>query len=103
MHTRFDPQMQKHRDDTTVKNVELRPELAERYREFATRAGRMFAHCGYGAYTLDLCLINGEVSIVELNGLMNSGLFALNMNDLTSALRVNWKQCLPPMLLEPAI
>lgn len=103
MHTRFDPQMQKHRDDTTVKNVELRPELAERYREFATRAGRMFAHCGYGAYTLDLCLINGEVSIVELNGLMNSGLFALNMNDLTSALRVNWKQCLPPVLLETAI
>lgn len=103
MHTRFDPQMQKIRDDTTVKNVELRPDLAERYREFATRAGRMFAHCGYGAYTLDLCLIKGEVSIVELNGLMNSGLFALNMNDLTSTLRVNWKQCLPPVLLEPAI
>ena len=52
---------------------------------------------------LPLCLINGEVSIVELNGLMNSGLFALNMNDLTSALRVNWKQCLPPVLLETAI
>lgn len=30
-------------------------------------------------------------------------LFALNMNDLTSALRVNWKQCLPPVLLETAI
>ena len=63
----------------------------------------MFSHCGYGAYTLDLCLIKGEVSIVELNGLMNAGLFALNMNDLTSALRVNWKQCLPPVLLETAI
>ena len=35
--------------------------------------------------------------------LMNSGLFALNMNDLTSALRVNWKQCLSPVLLETAI
>lgn len=98
MHTRFDPQVQKHRDDGTTDNVVVKPELVERYREFAVRAGRMFAHCGYAAYVLDLCLIDDEVSIVELNGMMNAGLFALNMNDLTIALRLNWKQCVPPVL-----
>lgn len=98
MHTRFDPQVQEHRDDGTTDNVVVKPELVERYREFAVRAGRMFAHCGYAAYVLDLCLINDEVSIVELNGMMNAGLFALNMNDLTSALRFNWRQCVPPAL-----
>lgn len=98
MHTRFDPQVQEHRDDGTVDNVVVKPELVERYREFAVRAGRMLSHCGYAAYVLDLCLIDNEVSIVELNGMMNAGLFALNMNDLTIALRLNWKQCVPPVL-----
>lgn len=103
MHTRFDPQVQEHRDDGTVDNVVVKPELVERYREFAVRAGRMLSHCGYAAYVLDLCLIDDEVSIVELNGMMNAGLFALNMNDLTTALRFNWEQCVPPILLETAI
>lgn len=100
---RFDPKMQRKRDDSTVENIESRPDLAEQYREFAVRAGRLLSHCGYGAYSLDLCLIGGEVSVVELNGMMNSGLFAADMNALTGAMRIHPEQFVPPTLTFPNI
>ena len=75
--------------------VERRPDLAERYREAAVRFGRALAGDGYGAYVLDLCLIDGEVSIVELNGMMNAGLFALDMDALTRAMRARPDRFVP--------
>lgn len=84
---RFDPKMQRTRADMDRSTVERRPDLAERYRVAAVRFGRALAGDGYGAYVLDLCLIDGEVSIVELNGMMNAGLFALDMDALTRAMR----------------
>ena len=73
-------------------------DLAERYREAAVRFGRALAGNGYGAYVLDLCLIDGEVSIVELNGMMNAGLFALDMDALTRAMRARPGQFVPVSL-----
>lgn len=69
--------------------------LGEDYREAAVRFGRALAGNGYGAYVLDLCLIDGEVSIIELNGMMNAGLFALDMDALTRAMRAR-PTCSPP-------
>ena len=60
--------------------------------------GRALAGDGYGAYVLDLCLIDGEVSIVELNGMMNAGLFALDMDALTRAMRARPGQFVPASL-----
>lgn len=77
------------------RNPERRPDLAERYREAAVRFGRALAGDGYGAYVLDLCLIDGEVSIVELNGMMNAGLFALDMDALTRAMRARPDRFVP--------
>ena len=95
MGARFDPQMQKRRNGRSKADVEVVPELTERYRRFAVRAGRLFRHCGYGAYVLDLCLIDGEVSVVELNGMMNAGLYALDMGALTRAMRADRQQFVP--------
>lgn len=91
----FDPKMQRTRADMDRSTVERRPDLAERYREAAVRFGRALAGDGYGAYVLDLCLIDGEVSIVELNGMMNAGLFALDMDALTRAMRVRPDRFVP--------
>lgn len=74
------------------------PDLAERYREAAVRFGRALAGDGYGAYVLDLCLVDGEVSIVELNGMMNAGLFALDMDALTRAMRARPDRFVPVSL-----
>ena len=95
---RFDPKMQWTRADMDRSTVERRPDLAERYREAAVRFGRALAGNGYGAYVLDLCLIDGEVSIVELNGMMNAGLFALDMDALTRAMRARPGQFVPVSL-----
>lgn len=95
---RFDPKMQWTRTDMDRSTVERRPDLAERYREAAVRFGRALAGNGYGAYVLDLCLIDGEVSIVELNGMMNAGLFALDMDALTRAMRARPGQFVPVSL-----
>lgn len=95
---RFDPKMQRTRADMDRSTVERRPDLAERYREAAVRFGRALAGDGYGAYVLDLCLIDGEVSIVELNGMMNAGLFALDMSALTRAMRARPDQFVPVSL-----
>ena len=92
---RFDPKMQRTRADMDRSTVERRPDLAERYREAAVRFGRALAGDGYGAYVLDLCLIDGEVSIVELNGMMNAGLFALDMDALTRAMRARPDRFVP--------
>lgn len=92
---RFDPKMQRTRADMDRSTVERRPDLAERYRVAAVRFGRALAGDGYGAYVLDLCLIDGEVSIVELNGMMNAGLFALDMDALTRAMRARPDRFVP--------
>lgn len=94
----FDPKMQRIRADMDRSTVERRPDLAERYQEAAVRFGRALAGDGYGAYVLDLCLIDGEVSIVELNGMMNAGLFALDMSALTRAMRARPDQFVPVSL-----
>lgn len=47
---------------------------------------------------LDLCLVDGEVSIVELNGMMNAGLFALDMDALTRAMRARPDRFVPVSL-----
>ena len=83
----FDPKMQRIRSDMDRSTIEHRPDLAERYRQTAVRFGRALAGNGYGAYVLDLCLIGGEPAIVELNGMSNAGLFALDMDALTRAMR----------------
>lgn len=103
MGTCFDPQMQKRRNGQSKADVEVNRELVERYRQFAVKAGRQYKYCGYGAYVLDLCLIDNEVSIVELNGMMNAGLYALNMSALTRAMRANWQQFVPLALNEDEI
>lgn len=95
---RFDPKMQRTRADMDRSTVERRPDLAERYRVAAVRFGRALAGDGYGAYALDLCLIDGEVSIVELNGMMNAGLFALDMDALTRAMRARPDRFVPVSL-----
>lgn len=94
----FDSKMQRVRADMDRSTIERRPDLAERYREAAVRFGRALAGNGYGAYVLDLCLIDGEVSIVELNGMMNAGLFALDMDVLTRAMRARPEQFVPVSL-----
>lgn len=43
-------------------------------------------------------LTDGEVSIVELNGMMNAGLFALDMDALTRAMRARPGQFVPVSL-----
>lgn len=53
---------------------------------------------GYGAYVLDLCLIGGEPAVVELNGMMNAGLFALDMDALTRAMRARPRDFIPVSL-----
>lgn len=94
----FDPKMQRVRADMDRSTIERRPDLAERYREAAVRFGRALAGNGYGAYVLDLCLIDGEVSIVELNGMMNAGFFALDMDALTRAMGSHPSQFIPVSL-----
>lgn len=95
---RFDPKMQRTRADMDRSTIERCPDLAERYREAAVRFGRALAGNGYGAYVLDLCLIDGEPSIVELNGMMNAGFFALDMDALTRAMGSHPSQFIPVSL-----
>lgn len=92
---RFDPWMEKTRNRG---GLERRFGLTERYRGFARRCGRLLADRGYEAYTLDLCLIDGSVSVIELNGLMNAGLYACNMDALLSAVARHPEQMIPKSL-----
>lgn len=92
---RFDPWMERIRNGG---EVEKREDVVEQYHDFAVRCGRLLAGQGYEAYTLDLCMIDGEVSVIELNGLMNAGLYACDMDELLSAVARHPEQMIPKSL-----
>lgn len=78
--------------------IALRTDWLRQVGRWLAWTGGALAGDGYGAYVLDLCLIDGEVSIVELNGMMNAGLFALDMDALTRAMRARPDQFVPVSL-----
>lgn len=76
------------RSRSEMSEVESKPELRDRYVEFARAAAAEFTTEGRVTYVLDLAVNadTGEPLVIELNGLRNSGLYASRPARVTEAL-----------------
>ena len=90
----FDDRMQQHRNRTPVKHE---PELAARLVGFARRAANLIRHEGFvtPTYVMDVAFIDGQPGIIELNGISNAGLYALDMTTLLTAVKEHPEQFTP--------
>lgn len=82
---RYDPRMEEARNSG---RIESRPDIAALYEQFAHEVANAIRDEVAGPYVIDLYLgDDGQPHVIELNPQSNSGLYALNMDALLTAVR----------------
>ena len=82
---RFDPVMRA--DAGSDQDTCSRPDLVARYRTFARDVAARLAETGLHTYALDVATGTSGPLVVEINGLLNAGLFASDWRALADAVR----------------
>lgn len=76
--------------------IESRPDIARLYEAFAHEVAHALRDEATGPYVIDLYLDDaGRPHVIELNPQSNSGLYALDMDALLTAIRDNPEQFMP--------
>lgn len=90
---RYDPRMEETRNSG---RIESHPDIARLYEAFALEAAHAIRGEVEGPYVMDLYLDDaGRPHVIELNPQSNSGLYALDMDALLTAIRDNPEQFMP--------
>lgn len=90
---RYDPRMEETRNSG---RIESHPDIARLYEAFAHEAAHAIRGEVEGPYVMDLYLDDaGRPHVIELNPQSNSGLYALDMDALLTAIRDNPEQFMP--------
>ena len=90
---RYDPRMEETRNDG---RIESHPDIARLYEAFALETAHAIRGEVEGPYVMDLYLDDaGQPHVIELNPQSNSGLYALDMDALLTAIRDNPEQFMP--------
>lgn len=90
---RYDPRMEETRNSG---RIESHPDIARLYEAFAHEAAHAIRGEVEGPYVMDLYLDDaGQPHVIELNPQSNSGLYALDMDALLTAIRDNPEQFMP--------
>lgn len=90
---RYDPRMEETRNNG---RIESHPDIARLYEAFALEAAHAIRGEVEGPYVMDLYLDDaGQPHVIELNPQSNSGLYALDMDALLTAIRDNPEQFMP--------
>ena len=90
---RYDPRMEETRNNG---RIESHPDIARLYEAFALEAAHAIRGEVEGPYVMDLYLDDaGQPHVIELNPQSNSGLYALDMDVLLTAIRDNPEQFMP--------
>ena len=90
---RYDPRMEGTRNDG---RIESHSDIARLYEAFAHEAAHALRGEVEGPYVMDLYLDDaGQPHVIELNPQSNSGLYALDMDALLTAIRDNPEQFMP--------
>lgn len=90
---RYDPRMEETRNSG---RIESHPDIARLYEAFALEAAHAIRGEVEGPYVMDLYLDDaGQPHVIELNPQSNSGLYALDMDTLLTAIRDNPEQFMP--------
>lgn len=92
--SRFDPRTQRVRDPQQP--VEQHPELIDGYIRLAKQAHDLIRHDITGAYAIDMYRgSDNRPHVLELNAHANSGLYALDMTSMLTAIRANPQEFTP--------
>lgn len=90
---RYDPRMEETRNSG---RIESHPDIARLYEQFAHEAAHAIRGEVEGPYVMDLYLDDaGQPHVIELNPQSNSGLYALDMDALLTAIGNNPAQFMP--------
>lgn len=90
---RYDPRMEETRNNG---RIESHPDIARLYEAFALETAHAIRGEVEGPYVMDLYLDDaGQPHVIELNPQSNSGLYALDMDALLTAIRDNPEQFMP--------
>lgn len=90
---RYDPRMEETRNSG---RIESHPDIARLYEQYAHEAAHAIRGEIEGPYVMDLYLDDaGQPHVIELNPQSNSGLYALDMDALLTAIRDNPEQFMP--------
>lgn len=90
---RYDPRMEETRNNG---RIESRPDIARLYEAFAHEVAHALRDEATGPYVIDLYLDDaGRPHVIELNPQSNSGLYALDMDALLTAIGNNPAQFMP--------
>lgn len=90
---RYDPRMEETRNSG---RIESHPDIARLYEQFAHEAAHAIRGEVEGPYVMDLYLDDaGRPHVIELNPQSNSGLYALDMDALLTAIGNNPAQFMP--------
>lgn len=90
---RYDPRMEETRNSG---RIESHPDIARLYEQFAHEAAHAIRGEVEGPYVMDLYLDDaGRPHVIELNPQSNSGLYALDMDALLTAIGNNSAQFMP--------
>lgn len=90
---RYDPRMEETRNSG---RIESHPDIARLYEQFAHETAHAIRGEVEGPYVMDLYLDDaGQPHVIELNPQSNSGLYALDMDALLTAIRDNPEQFMP--------
>lgn len=90
---RYDPRMEETRNNG---RIESHPDIARLYEAFAHEVAHAIRDEVSGPYVIDLYLDDaGRPHVIELNGQSNSGLYALDMDALLTAVGDNPAQFMP--------
>lgn len=90
---RYNPRMEETRNDG---RIESHPDIARLYEAFALEAAHAIRGEVEGPYVMDLYLDDaGQPHVIELNPQSNSGLYALDMDALLTAIGDNPAQFMP--------
>lgn len=89
---RLDPALRRIRKDESC-GLETRPDLAVAYERFAEdQVLERFAEEGLNTFVIDLAMSEGRPIVIELNGMLKSGLYAIDTNLLGAAVVANPSQ-----------
>ena len=90
---RYDPRMEETRNSG---RIESHPDIARLYEQYAHETAHAIRGEIEGPYVMDLYLDDaGQPHVIELNPQSNSGLYALDMDALLTAIRDNPEQFMP--------
>lgn len=90
---RYDPRMEETRNSG---RIESHPDIARLYEQFAHETAHAIRGEIEGPYVMDLYLDDaGQPHVIELNPQSNSGLYALDMDALLTAIGNNPAQFMP--------